>query len=249
MSIKFCLFKALYLFSSTSNLFKYFRRRYDQQLVREANYALRLKSKCVRTKEDIRFIKECLARHVTPSDIAARVKRDKPKNPSGIERAFMRDELDKLTDVFSGARVDFLEKLAGVCRRLSLIDRIRFAKLVNKTASRLLEQVRNKKDKTLHHLEKTQLGIGEVDHQVITNLSSVELSEVQKNVLARGLNFGIPPKLVEQEVKAEFELCWSQLRDLPAASTERRDECKATLSSLARKYANSKVDRSGFPLD
>ena len=52
----------------------------------------------MRTKEDIRFIKECLARHVTPSDIAARVKRGKPKNPSGIERVFMRDELDKLTD-------------------------------------------------------------------------------------------------------------------------------------------------------
>ena len=77
------------------------------------------------------------------------------------------------------------------------------------------------------------------------------MSEVQKNVLARGLNFGIPPKLVEQEVKAEFELCWSQLRDLPAASAERRDECKATskLSGLEHKYANSKEDRSGFPLD
>ena len=50
-------------------------------------------------------------------------------------------------------------------------------------------------------LEKMQLGIGEVGHLVISNLSSIELSEVQKEVLAGELNhFGVLLKLVEQEV-------------------------------------------------
>ena len=84
---------------------------------------------------------------------------------------------------------------------------------------------------------------------VSTNLSSLELSEIQKNVLCRGLNFGVPLKLRKEEIKAEFELCWNQVKDLPAVSEERLEECKSSLGSLVHKFVNSKVDRAGFPLD
>ena len=43
--------------------------------------------------------------------------------------------------------------------------------------------------------------------------------------------------------------CQYQLKDLPAVTEERREECKATHGSLAHKYANGKVDKTGFPLD
>ena len=145
--------------------------------------------------------------------------------------------------------VEYHRLLIGACNRLSFFDRIRFGKLVNRTASRLLYRTRTKKDKTLHWLLKTQIGLGQLDHSIITNLSSLELSEIQKNVLCRGLNFGVPPKLCKEEIKAEFELCWNQVKDLPAVSEERLEECKSSLGSLAHRFVNSKVDRVGFPLD
>ena len=101
----------------------------------------------------------------------------------------------------------------------------------------------------MHWLLKTQIGFGPLRHSTITNLSSVDLSEVQKNVLCHGLDFGVPRKSSHEEVKAEFEICWQQLKERPAVSDERREECKLTLTSLAHKYANSRLDRTGFPLN
>ena len=246
---KVCFLSAIYAFASTSNLIRYFRGRYEHRLVRDLNYVLRLKGKCVRSREEIRFLKECLQQRVVPVVIKSRVRRGKPKEPWDIEKAFLRDEVDKTGDVIERVTGDYRRKLADVLCRLSFVDRIRFCKLINRTALRLLHRTRTKKDKTLYWLRKTQLGLGQVDHSTITNLSSIELSEVQKDVLCRGLNFGIPPKLRKEEIKAEFEMCWNQAKDLPAFSEDRRDECKSTLSSLAHKYANASVDKSGFPFD
>ena len=50
-------------------------------------------------------------------------------------------------------------------------------------------------------------------------------------------------------MKAEFEECWNQLESRPPVSIERREECKATMASLAHKYANAPLDKTGFPLD
>ena len=245
---KFCLLSVLYKFASTSSLIKFFRRRYEHQLVRDLNHVLGLKSKCVRWKEELRFLKGCLEQHVAPSTIKSRVRKGKPKKPHDIERAFIRDEIDKFVELLELNTAEYHRKCVASCKRLSFFDRIRFCKLLNKTAGRLLYQTRTKKEKTLRLLIRTQLGLGQLDHSTITNLSSVELTEVQKNVLCRGLNFGVLPKVSKEEVKAEFELGWNQVKDLPAVSEERREECRSTLSSLAHRYANSKVDTSGFPL-
>ena len=246
---KFLFLSALYNFASTSKLITFFRRRYEQLLVQDLNYVLRLKGKYVRATEEIRFLRNCLDQRVTPSDIWRRVRKSKPRNPGDIERAFIRDEIEKNEDVLDEVKRKYRQKLSSASLRLSFVDRIRFCKLVNQTSARLLDRTRTKKEKTLYWLVKTQLGLSQVDHSVITNLSSVDLTDVQKNVLCRGLNYGIPPKVSPELIKAEFELCWQQLQDEPASTDERKEETKSTLSSLARRYANSSVDKSGFPLN
>ena len=244
-----CFLSAIYAFASTSGLFRYLYGRYEHRLVRDLNHVLRLKSKCVRLREEIRFLKECLVQHVVPSVIRSRVRKGKPKNASVIERAFVYDEVEKVNDILERVKNDYRGMLGEACCELSFFDRIRFCKLINRTSSRLLHRTRTKKDKTLYWLVKTQLGLGQVDHSTIMNLSSVDLSEIQKNVLSRGVNFGVPPKLRKEEIKSEFELCWNQLEDLPTVSKERRDECRSTLSGLAHRYANSSCDKNGFSLD
>ena len=94
--------KAIYLFASTTNLFKYLRKRYDYQLVHDLNQVITLKGKCVRNEEGISFLKKCLEYHVTPTNVRNRVRKAKPKRPVGIERAFIKDDIEK--------RKDFLEK-------------------------------------------------------------------------------------------------------------------------------------------
>ena len=57
------------------------------------------------------------------------------------------------------------------------------------------------------------------------------------------------PRLCKEEIKAEFELCWDQSKDVPSTSTERCQECKLALSGMAYKYANLSIDKIRFPWD
>ena len=99
---------AIYSFASTSNLVKYFRRRYDDQLVQD------LKGKCVRHTENLRFLTRCFDEHVVPSDIKQRVHKAKPKNSADIERAFLRDAIEKAMDFVGQARLDYHPLLSSV---------------------------------------------------------------------------------------------------------------------------------------
>ena len=245
-----CLFlNVLYAFASHVNLFVYFKRRYDHRLVQDLNHLLRLKGKCVRTRESIKFLRKCLDAYVAPTQIKERVRKAKPRNPRSIERAFIRDENLKSEDFLQYVTAEYRRKLPTVSSQLSFFDKLRFCKLLNCTAIRVCDQTRKKKDKALQWLKKSQLGHGKLDHSTIVNLAGVELSETEKDVLCRGLNFGVLPKLSREEIEAEFELCWQQLDRKVPNSQEAKLQCKATLADLSQKYAGSKADRTDFPLD
>lgn len=119
---KFRLFSALYLFASTSNLVKYFRGRYNDQLVRNVNRGLRLRSKCVRSKENVRFLKKCLEQHVAPSAIRSRVKKGRPKNFREIEVAVIRDEIVKCKELLEDFNAEYHRVLTEIWRGLSFMD-------------------------------------------------------------------------------------------------------------------------------
>ena len=245
---KFVFLSVLYNFASTSNLFKYLKRRYGHQLVKDLNYVIRLKGKCVRSKAGIGFLQDCLHYHVTPSNIKERVLKAKPKHAAGIERAFLRDELEKRRDFFKVVSNEYPLKLHKVCAQLSCMDQLRACKLLNRTTERLQEQVTTKNGKTLKYLIRNQIGEGVLRHSVIFNLANIELTDIEKDVLCRGLNFGVPPRLSQEMIAAEFELCWQQLERTTGALEQRKEECKATLAHLSHQYANTKIDRSGYPL-
>ena len=144
-------------------------------------------------------------------------------------------------------RKEYTSKWIEVREQLSYLDQLRVCKLVNQTTERLLHQVKTKNDKTIRWLIKSQLGEGTLRHSTIINLLDTEINDLQKDVLCRGLNFGVPPKLSSEEIAAEFELCWQQLEDI-ATTKEKRSACKASLANIAQRYGSAKIDRTGYPL-
>ena len=246
----FVLVLALYKFASTSKLFIYFNARYSQHLIRELNRLLRLRAKLTRTLANIAFLKNCLESYVTPPHIVKRVQRAKPKHPVAIERAFLKDELDKHQDCLQWTNEDYYRIFPSVFRQLSSFDKLRFCKLLTQNSARLMNQIRAKKNKMLEWLIRSQRGQGELDHSTVINLSGVELTETQKDILCRGLSFGVPPRMKNFDVlvEAEFELCWQQLGGFIPKSDEKAQDCKLNLAHLCRKYANLKPDMAGYPL-
>ena len=114
----------------------------------------------------------------------------------------IRDEVEKSKELMAVIFAQYRRTLAETCAGLSFMDRIRYCKLVNETAQKLLShRTRTKEDKTIRWLVRTQ----QVDHATTTNLSDVELTDVEKDVLCRGLTFWVPPKkLCKEEIQAEL---------------------------------------------
>ena len=218
-------------------------------MVQELNRIIRLKGRCVRSSENVAYVRKCLDAYVTPIHIKKRVQRARPKHPWSIERAFLRDELNQHQDDLDQAIGDYRRVLVTVRKELSFFDQLRFSKLLSQTADKLRKRVRGEKEGSLQRLRKAQLGQGKLDHSNIINLAGIELSEIQKDILCRGLNFGIPPRTgdIASEVEAEFELFWCQLAKYQPTSDDQRRCCQSELASFARKYAGQKVDKTGFP--
>ena len=128
---KFVLLEVLYHFASASKLFIYFRRRYNQQVIRDLNQVLRLCGKVVRTVENTIFLEKCLESFVTPSHIRHHVSRTMLKRPDRFERAFLLDEIDQRKDFVSRTGQDYRRLLPGTLRELTFFDRLEILQVVN----------------------------------------------------------------------------------------------------------------------
>ena len=79
-----------------------------------------------------------------------------------------------------------------------------------------MEEVKSRHDNKLHGLRrdaKIQNGILD-PNTVITNLSSYNLSDIEKMTLARGLDFTLPPSDIKKRgYLANFEMLFNKLDD------------------------------------
>ena len=148
----------------------------------------------------------------------------KPKHLDFLERAFLKDEFQKKQDFLDKATREYHGMLPGTLQSFSFFDKLRVSKLQNDTAERLRSQTKQANDKTVEWLINSQLGEGILNHSTIFNLAGIELSDKQKEVLCRELNFGLSPRLNCVAIEAKFEFCWNQLADMPAGK-EAKKEC------------------------
>ena len=80
------------------------------------------------------------------------------------------------------------------------------------------------------------------------NLAEVELSILQKEVLCRGVDFGVPGKISEPETLAGFKLLQQQVSLLNPASKEYAERSRCELAAVAQQFATMKPDVQNFSL-
>ena len=134
--------------------------------------------------------------------------------------------------------------MTRVKNELSFFDWLRFCKFINKSSARQRDQLQQKKKNTF---ERPNIEQNRDQQLYIVNLADIELTEAEKDVLCRGLKFGIPPPIRREEILAEFELAWQQIpKEL--LTKERVQECRANLLGIAQRFTASKIDYTGFRL-
>ena len=136
--------------------------------------------------------------------IVSRISFQKPLLTGPIQ--FVKDEINKDSDQRERASHEFRQLLAKVSQELSFFDWLRICKFINKTSSRKREQLALKKERTFKWLDTSQNGDPQLQHENIFNLANIELTEVEKDLLCRGLRFGIPPGLIKNRSSLSLSL-------------------------------------------
>lgn len=86
------------------------------------------------------------------------------------------------------------------------------------------------------------------NHAHVINLSQYELSTIEKDVLCKGIDFGVPPRVNEAAVRAEFELLYNKLIFAQPVATTLADTCRIDLAEIAKRYSCAVPDTREFYL-
>ena len=188
--MKHLLLKAILKFRTKKELFKYFCRRYNKEQLEELNNVVKIRGKIRTVKLSIEFLKTCQAQHVIPTFMSHRTKAAKVRQTSTMERAFLLDKISRSKTKLESFRLIYLKIWSKVRHFLSFFDWIRFCQYLANIEQIKQKQIRTKHFNTINWLRRQRFGSYNPSGKMICNLSSYNLSETEKFVLAYGLDQG-----------------------------------------------------------
>ena len=172
----------------------------------------------------------------------------KVKYSHKMEKAFICDEIASKEEHLRGLRKEHARLWKGVTNLMKWTDRMRISAYISKVDQQ--QDVRNKtrNEDHLRRLKKERFGNTCGQYSNIFNLADLELTTLQKEVLSRGLKFGIPANTSREEILAEFEVLHQQLRYHQPVSEEAAESCRIRLANAADTFARAKNNQEGFSL-
>ena len=196
------------------------------------------------------FLRRCLDNGVCPGGVENRVRRTKAYHTLNIERVFMKDEIARSCDTLSKSRSRFRYLYDHAGCFLSSHDFLRFSMLLSENDQKQRIHLITKHDKTYNWLRQKRCGHVTIDPDTtIINMTSLELTTLQKELLCRGTDFGIPPISNKKEViMTEFELFYRKLLRFRPVSESQQSICAAKIRAEAEEHADALPDRRTFSL-
>ena len=156
----------------------------------------------------------------------------------------MKYELAQKTSVRRNFQRSYESARFSLKTILSPIDYNHVCSVIETKAFKIKEHNSRKLEKKFNNL-KRKFGIPKVSNlnndDIIVNYSHRVLTETEKNVLARGLRFCLPPKNVDKyDVKCSFELLYRDLvkLELPL-SNDNQDRLGSQLRNISYNYIYS----------
>ncbi|XP_057292667.1 uncharacterized protein LOC130621400 [Hydractinia symbiolongicarpus] len=191
-------------------------------------------------KLDLEFLESCKVNNVTPNFLNFRVANRNLRNSTAYRKcqlALLDDEIKT-----KRSRLRVLENTPEILKRslsetLHYIDFLHITTLFLVSNDRSIKRCYDTQQKKLHKLgnnETEHVKVGHDPNKVIFNFSSYKLSDSEKSLLCKGLNFAIPPKKLEYaSYLVPFELL---MRDI------NRDD----LSNEDKNYIKTRLKDTAF---
>ena len=212
------------------------------------NAALRLRGKLNSVLFNVVFLRCCLSSGVSPKGIQARVRKAKVFHSLKIEKAFLKDELAKCEKLLKGFRRKFQGLYRQIQETISKTDFVRFSLCISECDEKQRGCLKERNARNLKLLCKKRYGFVSISHDTIINLAGIKLANVQRDVLCRGVHFGIPATTKKEHIMAEFQLFYQNVLQFTPVSLSAAAMCRATLESTANEIITSPNDLKSFSL-
>ena len=243
-------FKAILKFCTTNKILAFFRFRYTKQQIAVLNNVVRARRKIRTLMFSAAFLKACVTKRVAPKYIVARIERSRARHSPEMERAFLIDDDEKLTEQSRKLQTIYQSHWRAAREFLTFFDTIRFCRYLASLDGRTESKSKIKNERLLFSLRRDRFGNALSDTaRHILNLSGYDLSDTESFVLSQCLNFGLSPRyLWKKEIFAEFESLWAQLLHYCASFVEQCAALKAGLADLAHLYCDSTINSRDFAM-
>ena len=209
------ILKAVLKFCCHHRLFKRLKQRYNGVQLALLNKLPRSRVLLTNVTFNIKILENCLGNAVAPKSIERRIKKAKLYHSANIERSFGKDELERSRIRLERAKTTFYRQYQEARSFLSASDFIHLSLFLSDCDCKQRSGLEKKNDDMIRRLRHERFGDSNRSYESIINLAGIELTVLEKEVLCRGVDFGVPPRrITKPEILAEFELLHRQINEL-----------------------------------
>ena len=224
-------------FPANKSVAEIIRKRYDGNVLKDIRRLEKLDYKLRKCDLDLEFLQTCWDNQLVPNFLRFKVTNVALKSSKAYQECQRKLLKQEVTNKKSARRTidSQLKQLKdALVRRLSLVDFSHVISLFlrsNDAALTKLQEVHKKKLYNLGFFERDK--DTNDPEQVIRNFSSYVLSDDEKSLLAKGLNFSLPPKKLHfADHMTPFELLYKNIQGVDI-SQHKMDILKVDLGKIA----------------
>ena len=204
-------------FPSSKSIADIIRDRYDENTLKKIRKLESLDFKIRKCKLDIEYLQTCINNNLRPKFLNFKVSNPSLKGSKAYSECQLKLLHQELSNKKSHYRIKENEQKRlkdELVRTLSLVDYTHLISIFTSSNDAVLSKCQQRHKKKLYDLgyfEKDK-DVNDPD-QVIHNHSSYKLSDVEKALLAKGLNFALPPqKLNFVDYATPFEFLFREVK-------------------------------------
>ena len=233
-------------FPKSKSISDILRRRYSQSTLKRIRKFEKLDYRLRKAELDLEFLLRCRDSNVIPNFLNFRVSSHYLKASLTYRQCQLKLLQEEIRHKKSDIRVlkkEFNSSHSSLQHEISFIDFAHVSSLFLRSNNRILASKSAIQQKKLSNLVKSSTSMHDPS-KVIFNFSKYELSDCEKRLLAKALNFNLPFKHLDYtDYLVNFELFYRNIHNLGILSNEDLDFVKtrtkeAALSSY-RNYNNN----------
>ena len=231
---------ALFKWLKGSQCFTFLRRRLPANTTRDLDRLSRARCKVITEKTRILFYKDCISNGIYPRNFYKILRRNKlrstPSNLNNLCLSFIDACQVKLTQL-----IETQNRFIPILDNLSLLCRIKYINYCHVIVNRTRTTQYEKLQRSLSTSDLPNYLPADVK-KYVTNLSTLNLNQIQLEALSLGLAYKIPPRSIDRnKAAAEFESFFDQLTGLQSSSQENENWFKVKLIDICNRICASPI--------